>query len=127
MKIKTYLVAASIWLIILSVGVISKPSNMTYQIQFDRTSTQSAEVKNEVLRRYTDLIRGVHEESEAVLLLHNLNYFMWDETMQATWANNELNIRIGNGDGAVIRGDLDAKETCLPEVKTKSLFQELFN
>lgn len=126
MRVKKYMVAACIWFIVLCVGVISKPSDLTFEIHYDSNLPANASIKNEVLARYAQLIRGLHEESEVVLLLQNLDLFMWEEDMQATWEDNALRITIGDGKGAVIHGDLDPQERCLPEVKTKSLLQEWF-
>lgn len=126
MKVKVYLVVASLWFMVLSVGVMSKDQPMAYEIQFDTKTQNSAEIKNEVLARYAKLIRGVHEESEAVLLKDNLMEFMWDSDMKAELSGNTLRIIIGNGSGILITGDLTPQEVCLPEVKTKSLIQELF-
>lgn len=125
MKVKVYLVVASLWFMVLSVGVMSKDQPMVYEIQFDTKTQNSAEIKNEVLARYAKLIRGVHEESEAVLLKDNLMEFMWDSDMKAELSGNTLRIIIGNGSGILITGDLTPQEVCLPEVKTKSLLQEL--
>lgn len=125
MKVKVYLVVASLWFMVLSVGVMSKDQPMVYEIQFDTKTQNSAEIKNEVLTRYAKLIRGVHEESEAVLLKDNLMEFMWDSDMKAELSGNTLRIIIGNGSGILITGDLTPQEVCLPEVKTKSLLQEL--
>lgn len=125
MKIKVYLVMAALWCMVLSVGVMSKNQPMMYEIQFDSKTENSAEIKNEVLSRYAKLIRGVHEESEAVLLKDNLNEFMWKSNMDASLNGNTLRIIIGNGTGILITGDLSPQEICLPEVKTKSLIQEL--
>lgn len=125
MRIKVYLVMAALWCMVLSVGVMSKNQPMMYEIQFDSKTENSAEIKNEVLSRYTKLIRGVHEESEAVLLKDNLNEFMWKSNMDASLNGNTLRIIIGNGTGVLITGDLSPQEICLPEVKTKSLIQEL--
>lgn len=125
MKIKVYVVIASLWLMVLSVQVMSKNQPMMYEIQFDSKTENSAEIKNEVLSRYAKLIRGVHEESEAVLLKDNLNEFMWKSNMDASLNGNTLRIIIGNGTGVLITGDLSPQEICLPEVKTKSLIQEL--
>lgn len=125
MKVKVYLVVASLWFMVLSVGVMSKDQPMVYEIQFDTKTQNSAEIKNEVLARYAKLIRGVHEESEAVLLKDNLMEFMWDSDMKAELSGNTLRIIIGNGSGILITGDLTPQEVCLPEVKTKSLIQEL--
>lgn len=125
MKVKVYLVVASLWFMVLSVGVMSKDQQMVYEIQFDTKTQNSAEIKNEVLARYAKLIRGVHEESEAVLLKDNLMEFMWDSDMKAELSGNTLRIIIGNGSGILITGDLTPQEVCLPEVKTKSLLQEL--
>ncbi len=127
MKIKCYIAISCLWCAILCVCITAKPKPLTYTIYFDRESTNSAAVKQEVIRRYGELIRGVHEESEAILLIHNLDLFMWDADMQAKWENNSLKITIGDGDGAIISGDLDPQEICLPQVKTKSLFQSWFN
>lgn len=125
MKVKVYLVVASLWFMVLSVGVMSKDQPMVYEIQFDTKTQNSAEIKNEVLARYAKLIRGVHEESEAVLLKDNLMEFMWNSDMKAEFSGNTLRIIIGNGSGILITGDLTPQEVCLPEVKTKSLLQEL--
>lgn len=124
MKTKYYLLAATIWLCVLGCAVNSKASTLTYTVYFDTNSNNSAEVKQEILNNYRELIRGVHEESEAVLVAHNLAYFMWNDQMDAKWDSGELIVTIGNGQGAVIHGDLEANETCLPEVKTKSWLLE---
>lgn len=125
MKIKVYVVIASLWLMVLSVQVMSKNQPMMYEIQFDSKTENSAEVKNEVLSRYAKLIRGVHEEHEAVLLKDNLQEFMWTQSMRAELNGNTMRITIGDGLGVLISGDLTPQEICLPEVKTKSLIQEL--
>lgn len=125
MKIKVYVVIASLWLMVLSVQVMSKNQPMMYEIQFDSKTENSAEVKNEVLSRYAKLIRGVHEEHEAVLLKDNLQEFMWMQSMRAELNGNTMRITIGDGLGVLISGDLTPQENCLPEVKTKSLIQEL--
>ena len=52
---------------------------------------------------------------------------MWEDSMNAQWENGELLITVGDGKGAVIHGDLDPQEQCLPEVKTKSLLMEWLN
>lgn len=124
MKTKYYLLAASIWLCILSCVANSKAESLTYRIYFDTNTINSAEIKQDILDNYRKLIRGVHEESEAVLVAHNLDYFMWSEDMKAEWNSGELVVTIGDGKGAVIHGDLEANETCLPEVKTKSWLME---
>lgn len=110
---------------VLSVQVMSKNQPMMYEIQFDSKTENSAEVKNEVLSRYAKLIRGVHEEHEAVLLKDNLQEFMWTQSMRAELNGNTMRITIGDGLGVLISGDLTPQEICLPEVKTKSLIQEL--
>lgn len=127
MRIKVYMIVSCIWMGILCCAITAKPNPLTYTIRFDRDTTNSAAVKAEVIRRYGELIRGVHEESEAVLLIHNLDLFMWEEDMQAKWQDNTLMITIGDGKGAQISGDLDPQEICLPQVKTKSLLWEWFN
>lgn len=127
MKTKYYLLAASIWLCVLGCVVNSKPNDLTYTVYFDTNSKNSAEIKQGILDRYRDLVRGVHEESEAVLIAHNLSCFMWEDNMKAKWDSGELVITVGNGNGPVIHGDLEANETCLPEVKTKSLLLEWLN
>jgi len=127
MRIKTYLIVASLWLMVLSVTAISKSGALTYTIKFDSDTKQSAEIKQEVLNRYGEMMRGVHEESEAVLLLHNLDLFMWEDDMNAEFRNQTLLITIGDGKGAEIHGDLVTQELCLPTVKTKSWIQEWFS
>ncbi len=127
MRIKVYLALSCLWLSILCCAITAKPSTLTYMIRFDSETKNSAAIKQEVIERYGELIRGVHEESEAVLLIHNLDLFMWEEDMQADWKDNTLLITIGDGKGAIISGDLDPQEICLPQVKTKSLFQEWFS
>ncbi|MCI8851200.1 MAG: multidrug transporter [Erysipelotrichaceae bacterium] len=127
MKTKYYLLAASIWLVLLGCVVSSKADSLTYTIYFDTETTNSAEIKQGILDNYRTLIRGVHEESEAVLVAHNLSCFMWETDMIAEWNSGELVVTIGDGKGAVIRGDLEANETCLPEVKPKSWLMELFS
>lgn len=126
MRKKVYGIVACIWLLLLSVGVNSKESTLCYQIAYDTNSSDLQEVKNEILNRYAALIRGVHEESELVLLLHHLDEFMWEEDMQAEWKDHQLQITIGDGQGAMIHGDLEPKQLCIPEVKTKSLLKEWF-
>lgn len=127
MKVRCYLLAASIWLVVLGCVVNSKADSLTYCVYFDTDTSNSAEIKQEILNHYRTLIRGVHEESEAVLVAHNLDYFIWNEDMKAEWNSGELIITIGDGKGAVIHGDLEANETCLPEVKTKSWLLEWLN
>lgn len=114
-------------MVILGCAANSKADSITYTIYFPENYHDSAAVKQEVLDRYRELIRGVHEESEAVLVAHNLSYFMWEKDMQAKWQGGELVIAIGDAKGAVIHGDLRAEETCFPQVKTKSLLWEWFN
>ncbi len=126
MKVKLYLLISAVWMAVLCVSITAKPAALTYTIYFDQASKNSAAIKQEVLHRYGELIRGLHEESEAVLLVHNLDLFMWEEDMHASWTNNELLIVIGDGKGARISGDLNPQSICLPQVKTKSLFQEWF-
>ena len=126
MRKKVYGIVVCIWLVLLGVGVNSKESELSYRIAYDSDSTNLQEVKNEVLHRYEQLIRGVHEESELVLLLHHLDEFMWEEDMQAEWKDHQLQITIGDGAGAIVHGDLEPKQLCIPEVKTKSLIKEWF-
>lgn len=126
MKTKYYLLAASLWLCVLGCVVNSKPNDLTYRIYFDTNSNNTAKIKQEILDHYRELVRGVHEESEAVLIAHNLDYFMWQDNMKAQWDSGELIVTIGDGNGALISGDLEANETCLPEVKTKSWLMEWF-
>ena len=127
MRWKCYLVAASFWLVMVSSAVISKTTVQTYTLQRGSDTQNSVELKKELLYRYRELVRGVHEESTDVLLVHNLDYFMWENTMRASWENGELYIVVGDGKGATIHGDLDPEEQCIPEVKTKSLFWEWLN
>ncbi len=127
MRWKCYLVAASFWLVMVSSAVISKTTVPTYTLQLGSDTQNSVELKQELLDRYRELVRGVHEESTDVLLVHNLDYFMWENTMRASWENGELYIVVGDGKGATIHGDLDPEEQCIPEVKTKSLFWEWLN
>lgn len=127
MRWKCYIVAATFWLVILSSVVVSKTTAPTYTLQLGSDTRNSGELKQEILDRYRELIRGVHEESTSVLLVHNLDWFMWEDSMNAQWENGELLITVGDGKGAVIHGDLDPQEQCLPEVKTKSLLMEWLN
>lgn len=127
MRWKCYLVAASFWLVMVSSAVISKTTVPTYTLQLGSDTQNSVELKQELLDRYRELVRGVHEESTDVLLVHNLDYFMWENTIRASWENGELYIVVGDGKGATIHGDLDPEEQCIPEVKTKSLFWEWLN
>lgn len=127
MRWKCYLAAASFWLVIVSTAVISKTTVPTYTLQLGSDTQNSVELKQELLNRYRELVRGVHEASTDVLLVHNLDYFMWENTMRASWENGELYIVVGDGKGATIHGDLDPEEQCIPEVKTKSLFWEWLN
>lgn len=124
MRWKCYLAAASCWLVILSTAVISKSVPLTYTLQLSSDTQNSAALKQELLNRYRDLIRGVHDESISVMVVENLDWFMWEESMNAQWKNGELRIIVGDGKGAIIHGDLDPQEQCLPEVKTKSLLLE---
>lgn len=126
MKINKYLMIGLLWFSILSISVSSKSEMVSFQIQYDSTTPQDYEMKNEVLRRYSDLIRGVHEDSITTLLIHNLDVFMWDDDMLADFSQNVLHITIGDGKGALIRGDLEANSICFPEVKPKSFFAEFF-
>lgn len=126
MRIKRYILFASLWLILLTIGVTSKQKPLEFVIYCDQEMKHSAEVKNEVLMRYALMMRGVHEESEIELIRHNLDDFMWDDNMIAKWENHMLKITIGDGKGVMIHGDLKMDETCLPQVKTKSLFAEWF-
>lgn len=126
MRIKRYIVFASLWLLIMTAVATSKQKSLEFIVYFDQATKQSAEIKNEVLHRYANLMRGVHEESEITMIKNNLDQFMWQDDMDAQWHNNALEITIGAGDGMVIHGDLDAQEVCLPQVKTKSLFAEWF-
>ena len=50
--------------------VSSKADSLTYTVYFDTETTNSAEIKQGILDNYRTLIRGVHEESEAVLVAH---------------------------------------------------------
>ena len=113
MRWKCYIVAATFWLVILSSVVISKTTAPTYTLQLGSDTRNSGELKQEILDRYRELIRGVHEESTSVLLVHNLDWFMWEDSMNAQWENGELLITVGDGKGAVIHGDLDPQEQCL--------------
>lgn len=124
MRWKYYAASAACWLMVLSITVISKSAPLTYTLQLGSDTQNSAAIKQELLDRYRELIRGVHEDSTDMMVVKNLDWFMWEDAMQAKWENGELRIIIGDGRGAQIHGDLDPQEQCLPEVKTKSLFWE---
>lgn len=126
MRIKKYVVFCCFWFLVLTIGVTSKTQEMQYIIYNDSSNKQTYEIKNELLQRYADIVRGVHEESTVTLLLQNLDQFEWKEDIQAAWINNQLAITVGDGMGTIIHGDLESTSICFPEARPKSLFAELF-
>lgn len=123
-RMKKYIAACVVWLCVLTIGVTCKDEAITYEIHYDTNSQDMAEVKNEMLKRYIDLTNSVHAESEAVMLLHNLEQFAWRTDMTSSFVDDHVLIEIGDGAGPVISGDLEVGEFCLPEVKPKSLLAE---
>lgn len=121
MRMKKYMVACAIWMSMLTLGVTCKDAAIAYEIHFDTNSQDMLEVKNEVLKRYIDLTAHIHEESIAVMLLHNVDQFAWRGDMMSSFEQDHILIEIGDGLGSVITGDLEVGEFCLPEVKPKSL------
>lgn len=126
MRIKKYAVFCCFWLLVLTIGVTCKTQELQYTIYNDSSNLQTYEIKNEMLKRYADIVQGVHEESVTRLLIDNLNVFEWNDDMHAAWKHDQLELTIGDGKGSVIHGDLDSQGLCFPEAKPKSLFAEWF-
>lgn len=126
MRIKKYAIFCCFWLLVLTIGVTCKTQDMQYVIYSDSSNEKTYEIKNEMLKRYAEIVQGVHEESAVQLVLQNLDTFEWREDLKADWQDNKLQLIIGDGQGSILHGDLESKGICFPEAKPKSLFAELF-
>lgn len=123
---KKFAIVACVWFVLLGVKVTSSSEAIPYEIYFDSTRSDLYEVKDQILVTYNELMLGVNEESDAMMILHNLDQFMLDDTMEVSWNKNTLVIQVGDRNGAHITGTLERSMMCMPEVKPKSLLQELF-
>lgn len=123
---KKYMLVAFVWFSILCIKVSSTTEAISYEIYMDTNREDLYEVKETLLQVYEDLMQGVKEESEALMIIHHLDRFAWEDNMQATWKNNRLVLIIGDGKGAMIEGTLQRNRLCIPEVKPKSIFQQWF-
>lgn len=126
MRIKKYMIFCCFWFIVLAIGVTGKTQELEFVIYNDSDNAQTYEIKNEVLKRYAEIVRGVHEESALTLVLQNLHQFEWEESIYADWNNNRLELIIGDGSGTIIHGDLEGQSLCFPEAKPTSLFAQWF-
>lgn len=122
---KKYAIAAIIWFCFLCSKVCSTSEAIPYILYMDSERTDLYEVKEEVLITYENLMRGVSDESDMMMLVHNLEEFEFDDTMKAQFRNHELEIVVGDGEGAFISGELERDLLCVPEVKPKSWLLEM--
>lgn len=124
---KKYMVAGGVWLaLIMTLLTCNSKTTLSYEIRFDDKTEKTYEVKEAVQDAYADLVRGVHEESYVLMVLHNLEQFEVAKDVHADWQKNHLVITQGDGKGTVITGELVANSICMPEVQPRSLFQEIF-
>lgn len=126
MRWKAYMAICCIWLFGLGIVVAGKSETIAYEIRYDSDSEETFEIKETVLMKYQELIRGVHDESVGTMVIHNLDHFMWRDDISASWKNNQLEVVVGDGKGTIIEGDLTSGSLCFPEVKPKSLLAQWF-
>lgn len=123
---KKYVVIGCIWFSILVVQVSSKTQDIQFQIMYDSNSKDTLLVKDKIQDIYGHIVKGVQMDSITVMLLNNIKRFEYRPDIEATWAQGELQIVEGDGKGIVIHGEFSENSVCLPEVKPRSFFQELF-
>lgn len=124
---KKMVVFASIWFaLVMSVSLCKGVSKIEYTIYFDTNTKDIYEVKEEIQTIYINLVQGVQEDSHIMMVLQHVDVFAYQSQMKATWENNRLQIKIGDGKGVEIHGVLQAKGLCMTEVKPRSFLKELF-
>ncbi len=123
---KKYIIIAMAWFFILCVHVSSTTEAIPYKLYMDTNRQDLYEVKEKILQTYEELMKGVNNESDAMMVVNHLDYFVFDHTMQASWKANQLVLVVGDGKGAFIEGELQRNVLCMPQVKPKSIFQEIF-
>ncbi len=123
---KKYIAVAIVWFFILCVKVSSTTEAISYQLYMDTNRQDLYEVKESILQTYEELMKGVNNESDAMMVVNHLDHFVLDDTMQVSWKANQLVLVVGDGKGAFIEGELQRNMLCMPQVKPKSIFQEIF-
>lgn len=98
-----------------------------YTLYMDSHRDDVYEVKEEILTKYGELMRGVNDESDGMMLIHNLEQFEFDDMTTAEFKHNGLEVIVGDGKGAYINGELERTLICVPEVKPKSFLMEMFD
>lgn len=118
---KKYLLVGFIWFCLLCTKVSSMNEAIPYTLYMDSHRDDVYKVKEEILTTYGELMRGVSDESDGMMLVHNLEQFEFDDTTSAQFKNNGLEVIVGDGKGTHITGELERSLICIPEVKPKSL------
>lgn len=121
---KKYVIAGIIWFCLLGTKIVSMSEAIPYSLYMDSNRDDVYEVKEEILSTYGELMRGVSNESDGMMIIHNLKQFEFDEMTSAKFKNNELEVIVGDGKGVYIHGELERKFLCVPEVKPKSLIMQ---
>lgn len=123
---KKYMLVGAVWFCLLGTKIYSMNEAIPYTLYIDSHQDNLYEVKEDILTTYGNIMRGVSDESDGMMVIHNLEQFEFNENTTATFKNNTLQVVVGDGQGAFINGELKRDLFCVPEVKPKSLIQQYF-
>lgn len=121
---KKYIIVGIVWFCLLGTKIYSMNESIPYTLHMDSQQDNLYEVKEEILTTYGNIMRGVSDESDGMMIIHNLEQFAFDEYTIATYKDNTLQVVVGDGKGSYIHGELKRDLFCIPEVKPKSLLQQ---
>lgn len=112
-----------IWLSVLNTPICSSSAVPTYSITYDKKMENVVEIQQMIKHTAKQLLENVDVNSYEVILKDSLDVFA-ALGYQVSYEYHNLNIVVGDGLGAVVRGDFQNATTCVGDVKQRSLLKE---
>lgn len=120
---KKIMIICLLWTSLLSVPVSSQSAKISYKIIYDSSNEGIVEVHEDVLNEASMLFMNANVSSYEVLMKSGIERFK-KENRRVSFANHQLLVIVGNGNGSVVEGDFEENEFCLASVKPKSIIKE---
>ena len=113
-----------LWICVCSIHIYSRTQPLEFEIHYDSHTKKTYEIKEQMQQTFEDIVSGIHAENQALMVIHNVERFAYDD-VKASWANKLILVE-GDGKGSVIDGELTLAQYCMEKVQPRSLLQKLF-
>ena len=109
------------------IGMIQQKQqhHIMYEIHYDSNNKADYAIKAHIQKNFNELTSGLKTECYETMICDNVELFAYENCH--VYYKHKLIVIEGDGKGKKIEGELLSYQTCMPEVKPKSLIVDLID